>query len=296
MITTFEKGSGQLLSPNKCSLLVNEDLDGSISEQVRSVLGVERVDFEAKYLGLPTPNGRVRRGLFQPLEERFHERMIAWKEKYLSAAGKEVLIKSVAQALPIYIMSVFKLPLTLCDELMKKIRVFWWGAEKGRRKVQWIPWEKLVLPKGLGGMGFKDLRLMNQALLARQAWRLVAFPDSLCARVSKAKYYPNSKLLDRAPAGDASQTWRAIEYGLELLKQGVIHRIGNGRSTQIWRDNWLPRGYGLKPIGPMRSCRLRWVHHLIDDSGAWDEMAVRRYFFLVMLLKFLRSSCLLMRP
>jgi hypothetical protein len=85
---------------------------------------VERVEFEAKYLGLPTPNGRVRRGLFQPLEERFHKRMVAWKEKYLSAAGKEVLIKSVAQALPVYIMSVFKLPLTLCGELMKQIRAF----------------------------------------------------------------------------------------------------------------------------------------------------------------------------
>ncbi|XP_066354406.1 uncharacterized mitochondrial protein AtMg00310-like [Miscanthus floridulus] len=97
---------------------------------------------------------------------------------------------------------------------MKQIRAFWWGAEKGRRKVQWIPWEKLVMPKGFGGIGFKDLRLMNQALLARHAW----------------KYYPNSKLLDRAPAGDASQTWRAIEYVLELLKQGVIHQIGDGKS------------------------------------------------------------------
>ena len=62
--------------------------------------------------------------------------MAAWKGKYLSVAGKEVLIKSVAQALPIYIMSVFKLPLTLCDELMKQVRAFWWGAENGRRKVQ----------------------------------------------------------------------------------------------------------------------------------------------------------------
>jgi hypothetical protein len=50
--------------------------------------------------------------------------MVAWKEKYLSTAGKEVLVKSVAQALPVYIMSVFKLPLTLCDELMKQIRAF----------------------------------------------------------------------------------------------------------------------------------------------------------------------------
>ena len=135
VITSFETCTRQLLSPSKCSMLVNEDLDQSISDQVGYVLGVERVDFKAKYLGLPTPSGRVRRGLFQPLEERFHKRMVAWKEKYLSAAGKEVLIKSVAQALPIYIMSVFKLPLTLCDELMKQVRAFWWGAENGRRKM-----------------------------------------------------------------------------------------------------------------------------------------------------------------
>jgi hypothetical protein len=209
--------------------------------------------------------------------------MAAWKGKYLSVAGKEVSIKSVAQALPIYITSVFKLPLTLCDELMKQVlkqvRAFWWGAENGRRKVQWILWEKLVRPKGFGGMGFKDLGVMNQAMLARQAWRLVVSPDSFCAKVLTAKYYPDGKLLDRAPAGDASQTWRAIEHGLELLKQGVINRIGDGRFTQIWRDNWLPRGYGLKPIGPRRTYSPRWVHHLINDNGSWDETAIRRHIF-----------------
>ena len=84
----------------------------------------------------------------------------------------------------------------------------------------------------------------------------LAFPDSLCARILKAKYYLNNKLVDQAPAGEASQTWRAVEYGLELLKQGVVHRIGDRRSTQIWRDNWLPRGHGLKPIGPRRLCPL----------------------------------------
>ena len=124
VLSTFERCSGQLLSPNKCSLLINENCDQQIADQVRLTLGVERLDFKAKYLGLPTPHGRVRRGLFQPLEGRFHKRMVAWNEIFLSAVGKEVLIKSVAQALPVYVMSVFKLPLTLCDDLMKQIRAF----------------------------------------------------------------------------------------------------------------------------------------------------------------------------
>lgn len=215
----------------------------------------------------------------QPLQERFHKRMTFWKEKDISAAGKEILIKSIAQALPTYVMSVFKLPLTLCDDLMKRIRSYWWGAEQGKRKVQWVPWERMILPKGYGGMGFKDLRLFNQALLARQAWRLIAFPNSFCAQVLRAKYFPQGKLLDTVHAGEASPTWRAIEYGLELLKEGVVHRIGDGRDTRIWRDNWLPMPHNMKPIGSVRTCRLRWVHHLINsESKTWDETLIRRYF------------------
>jgi hypothetical protein len=166
-------------------------------------LGVERVDFDEKYLGLPTPLGRVKRGMFQPLEARFFKRMTAWRKKDLSAAGKEVQIKSIAQALPNYIMSVFKLTDGLCEDPMKTIRAYRWGAEKGRRKVQWIPWNSLILPKALGALGFKDLMIFNQALLARQAWRLVYFPDSLCARVLKAKYFPQGNLLDTITASDA---------------------------------------------------------------------------------------------
>lgn len=138
----------------------------------------------------------------------------------------------------------------------------------------------MIKPKGEGGMGFKDLKLFNQALLARKAWRLFLFPDSLCAQVLKAKYFPDGHLPDTVPAGNASQTWRAIEHGLELLKRGVIWRVGDGASLRIWRDNWIPRPLGMRPIGTTRACRLRRVEHLIDQEGrAWDETLLRRYFY-----------------
>jgi hypothetical protein len=260
-------------------MLVREGSDEGRVQQVREILGLERVEFEEKYLGLPTPKGRLKRGVFQPLEQRFFKRMSAWKEKELSAVGKEILIKSVAQALPNYIMSVFKVTDGLCEDLMKAIRAYWWDSEKGKRKVQWIPWKTMVLPKALGGMGFKDLILFNQALLEKQAWHLITCPDNLCARVLRAKYYPRGNLLDTVTAWEASQTWRAIEYGLELLKQGAVWRVGNGNSIRIWRDNWLPRPYSMRPIGSTRVCRLRRVSHLIDQRiNTWDEAKVRRFF------------------
>lgn len=96
----------------------------------------------------------------------------------------------------------------------------------------------------------------------------------------KAKYYPQGKPIDSVPASDASRTWHAIEHGLELLKEGVIHRTGDGRDTRIWRDNWLPRTYGMKLVGSVRTCRSRWVSHLIDTtSNSWDETTLCIYFY-----------------
>jgi hypothetical protein len=64
------------------------------------------------------------------------------------------------------------------------------------------------MPKCLGGMGFRDMKLFNQALLARQAWRLLQFPDNLCARLLKAKCYPRGELIDTVFPTEASPTWR----------------------------------------------------------------------------------------
>lgn len=85
-----------------------------------------------------------------------------------------------------------------------------------------------------------NMHLFNQTLLARQSWRLLQNPGSLCARVLKSKYYPHGNLLDTVFSTDASQAWRVIEWGLELLKEGLIWRVGNGKNIQIQRDQWIP--------------------------------------------------------
>ena len=123
-------------------------------------------------------------------------------------------------------------------------------------------------------MGFRDMRIFNQALLARQAWRLLQTPDSLCARILKARYYPQGNLLDTMFTGQPSSTWSAISYGLELLKEGMIWRIGNGESVRIWRDNWIPRSSSLKPFSARGRSRLIRVSSLLDERGTWNVATV----------------------
>lgn len=77
-----------------------------------------------RYLGLPSLIGRKEKSVFAFLRDRMWRRLQGWKGKLLSQAGREILIKSVAQALPSFRMSVFLLPISLCEELQKMMNSF----------------------------------------------------------------------------------------------------------------------------------------------------------------------------
>ena len=218
------------------------------------------------------------RGKFESLQARLAKCLVEWDDNHKSQAAKEVLIKAIAQAIPLYVMSVFKLPMGLCDELTKMIRRFWWGAENGKRKTCWVAWDIMLRPKSHGGLGFRDMCLFNQALLAHQAWHLLQFPDTLCARLLKAKYFPNGSLVDTVFTGNKSSTWQAIEHGLELLKEGIIWRVGNGTQIRVWWDPWIPRDKSYHPSSPQRRCRYRWVADFLLPTGGWNEQKLQLYF------------------
>lgn len=110
------------------------------------------------------------------------------------------------------------------------------------------------------------------------AWRLISKPNSLCAQVLKAIYYPDGKLEDTVFAGNASSSWQAIAYGLDLLKNGLVWRVGNRRSIQVWRDNWIPRPFSYKLITVQGMCRIRFVSDLLNENGSWNLALLQQYF------------------
>jgi hypothetical protein len=87
--------------------------------------------------------------------------------------------------------------------------------------------------------------------------------------VLKARYYPDGKLEDTVFAGNASSSWQAISYGVELLKKGLIWRVGNGRNIRVWHDNWIPRPFSYKPFTLQGRCRIRFIPDLLNENGSW---------------------------
>ncbi|KAK3194205.1 hypothetical protein Dsin_025515 [Dipteronia sinensis] len=118
-----------------------------------------------------------------------------WSSKVLSVGGKEVLIKAVLQAIPAYAMSLFRLPKGLIADIQMLCCKFWWGSTDAIKKIHWGSWDRLCVRKEDGGINFRNFHVFNQALLAKQGWRLEQNPHSLAAKVVKSCYYPISSFM-----------------------------------------------------------------------------------------------------
>ncbi|WCJ21653.1 RNA-directed DNA polymerase (reverse transcriptase)-related family protein [Euphorbia peplus] len=124
---------------------------------------------------------------------------------------------------------------------------FWWKSSGSDSGIHWKNWTRLCVPKNRGGMGFRDIHIFNLALLAKQGWRLLQHPNSLVARVLKAKYYPTSNFLHASLGHNPSYVWRSILNGRAVLERGLRYKVGNGASIDIWDSPWLPDELNPKP-------------------------------------------------
>lgn len=215
--------------------------------------------------------------MFRYIVEKVKEATHGWSKKYLSHGGKEILIKAVALAMSIYSMNDFRLPKEICDEINGILAKFWWSSGE-KKRIHWYAWKRVGVPKKEGGLRFKDLEKFNQALLAKQVWRIMQNSNCLMSRIIKARYFATGNILTAVQRRKTSYAWKSLIYGRDLLTKGLRFIIGNGNSVDMWNHAWLP----VHPPRPPRSLNImdpaEKVHSYIHENGTgWNREKLREY-------------------
>ena len=125
LLNTYCMASGQRINKDKSSIFFSKGCPQIVRDAVKGCLQVPNESLRDRYLGMPTDVGHSKKGTFKHLSDRVWDKVKGWMGKCLSACGKEVLIKSVIQSIPVYSMSCFKLSRGLCDHISSLIRKFW---------------------------------------------------------------------------------------------------------------------------------------------------------------------------
>lgn len=126
------------------------------------------------------------------------------------------------------------------------------------------------MAKAKGGLGFRSLEDFNLALLAKQGWRLLQHPQSLVGRIFQEKYYRGGSFLGSELGRRPSYAWRSLWSSKALLGEGLMWRVGDGRSIKIWGDRWLPGPQNYSILTPSRGLHKdATVSNLIDPHTSW---------------------------
>ncbi|GAU18320.1 hypothetical protein TSUD_202090 [Trifolium subterraneum] len=256
ILHTYETASGQKVNLVKSEVFISRNMSQAAKEDLSRILGVKLVLGTGIYLGLPSMVGR----------------------------SKEIMIKSVLQAISSYVMSMFILPASLIDDIEKMINAFWWRSgstnNNNTKSIHWLAWEIVACPKAYGGLGFRNFEVFNKAMVAKQVWHIVQNPNSLVAKLIKARYFPRSSLFEALLGYNPSFAWHSMCQAREILFLGCRWQIGSGDNIRVMHDLWL-RGSANRWVpspqpGGVYQLSVRDLLH--ENYKAWNIVKVRNLF------------------
>ena len=209
-------------------------------ESLAAELGCRVGSLPTLYLGLPLGAPHRALGVWDSIEERFRKRLSSWKRQYISKGGRLTLIRSTLSSLPIYFLSLFRMPKMVCARLEKIQRDFLWDGGNLDRKPHLVNWKTVCPEKSRGGLGVRGLSVMNQALLCKWCWRFANERDALWRLVISTKFGEEGGgwYTRDIRGGYGTGLWKDIRKEWFTFSQNAIFSLGNGRRLAFWRDPW----------------------------------------------------------
>jgi hypothetical protein len=230
--------------PIRCG---NLDLDGILHG-----IPAKREAFPLRYLGLPLTVRCLKRGDIQHLEDKCAGKLPNWNGKYITAAGRAALVKSVIASQAIYYLTLLSISASTIAFINKIERAFLWSAKDHTTGAKCkVNWELVCRPKKHGGLGILHMDKFATALRLRWPWLEWKDPTKIWA-------------------GSGNP---CTEQDLELFYTATIITVGNGKKTPFWHAPWLEgkRPIDIAPLVFAASKRKKWKVAQALHQNAWIQ-------------------------
>jgi hypothetical protein len=172
ILSKFCDATGMAINCHKSVFLV-QNVDQTFKQSLTSVFNIkiENLDQGMKYLGffLKPNNYRVNDWLW--LLQKIEKRIGNWTFRWLSLGGRLTLANSVLQSIPVYWLSLVKLPTSVIHRIQLMLTKFIWKGGKKCTGFHLTKWKNIAKPKLFGGWGIKHLSWFAQSLAAKSCWR-----------------------------------------------------------------------------------------------------------------------------
>ncbi|XP_074295625.1 uncharacterized protein LOC141623417 [Silene latifolia] len=282
VLDAYCRASGQRINDAKSGVQFSPSMRLSQVQVCLKVFNIRNNKGIGKYLGIPTEFQGSKRDFFMALTDCVMKRISSWNGIFLSSAGRLTLISSVLSNLSNYFLSVFKISVSVANKINSLLSHFWWAGCKSGKGTHWCSRNFLSLPKSAGGLGMRNIECLNQALLAKQAWRIVSGQESLFCKVFRAKLFGRQGMnadLEYKRSGNVSWGMRSLRYGLDLLAHNVAWKPGTRSSLNVWTTRWVngempePSAEALQLENvDLKDLTIRDIHHV---NGGWDEQRIK---------------------
>lgn len=256
-----------------------------------------------KFLGVPVAANPRRSSTWEPIINLVKKRLQCWKGRLLSIGGRVTLINSVLNSLPVYLFSFYRAPKGVIRKLVSIQRNFLWGGGEEAKKICWVAWRKICLPKKLGGLGVKDLHLFNLSLLAKWRWRFCTDFSAIWRDLLIFRYGDGVlRCGNHTQIPQQGSTWMKdlflLEHGRgvpnEWFSNALGRKVGNGSCVRFWSEIWIgptclkdmfPRLFLLSEskegsvgdMGEWRGEDWRWKWRWRREFFVWEEEIFREF-------------------
>ncbi|GJW49663.1 RNA-directed DNA polymerase, eukaryota [Tanacetum coccineum] len=239
----FHLASGLRMNLHK-SKLMGIAIENDKIARAANKIGCLTLKSPFSYLGIKVGGLMSRVNSWDKVVDSLYARLSKWKMKTLSIGGRLTLLKSVLGSMPIYYMSLFKVP----SQVLKKMEAirshFFNGAEAHENKMCWVKWNRVLASKEKGGLGVSSYFALNRALMIKWTWRFRNDGNSLWSKFIRAMYGSDGKLRKHVNRSHPS-IWLDIVNEVHNLKNKNLDilslmkkKIGNGSDTSFWEETW----------------------------------------------------------